>query len=338
MTKEIVAPIKTKTNTYKVFVTSAYTDTHPISTFLEFTKLDKIKSHQVISDPEQADIILFIENSRYEEDHFFSKLKSHNLVKKYPDKVFMYNSHDMPWFVLPGLYTCIPKKQFDYNHMSAGPYIEVVNDYIQCDFSKTPKYLYSFFGARSSDIRRKLFNIKHHPRSIMLETAQHIFYGGNRPKSPQVQYAELMSDSKFVLAPKGIGTSSVRLFEILRAGRIPVVISDNLVLPPGPDWNKCSVQVLESEVDKIPEILEKHEASWPENSKVARKAYEDFFAPDTIFNYFIDSIGKLKKTSSTTPRLGYRNTIAYYRYVNRKLVIENIKVVLNFLKSKVKGA
>jgi hypothetical protein len=124
----------------------------------------------------------------------------------------------------------------------------------------------------------------------------------------------------------------------MKAGRIPVIISDDLVLPPGPEWSKCSVQVLESEVDKIPEILEKQEASWPEHSRLARKAWEDFFAPDTIFNYFIDSLAELKKKKSTRPRLGVHHTMAYYRYVNRKLVIEKLRPFINFLKSKVNGA
>jgi hypothetical protein len=326
MSKENLTPYTSKTTgCFKVFVTSAYEDPWPLSAFLEFAKLDKVKNHQLVSDPAQADIILFIENARYHDDFFFRKLINHRLVKKYPTKVFMYNPHDLPWFVLPGLYPCIPRQQYDSSRVASSPYLEVVNEFITCDFSNPPKYLYSFFGAPSSNVRRKLFEIPPHPRSMMLASPQHIFFGKEKPKSPQVQYADLMGDSKFVLAPKGIGTSSLRLFEIMKAGRVPVIISDNFIFPSGPDWDNCSVKVSEADVLKIPSLLESLEDSWPGKSKAARKEWENFFAPDTIFNYFIDRLGELKQQGHSTARTGIHDSFAYWRYVNRKLVIEKVK-------------
>ncbi len=37
-------------------------------------------------------------------------------------------------------------------------------------------------------------------------------------------------------APRGIGASSVRIFEAMRAGRAPVIISDDWIVPPVGDW------------------------------------------------------------------------------------------------------
>ena len=56
------------------------------------------------------------------------------------------------------------------------------------------------------------------------------------------RFAETMFRSKFVLCPRGHGTSSIRLFETLAAGRVPVVISDDWVAPKGPTWDACSVR------------------------------------------------------------------------------------------------
>jgi hypothetical protein len=260
-------------------------------------------------------------------------------VKKYPDKTFMFNPHDVPWAILRGLYANIPKDQFDEKYLASAPYFEIVNKYIYCDFSKDPEHLYSFYGAPSSGIRKKIFKMKHHPRARILHSMQHMFFEkGEKPQLPQVQYAELMTNSKFVLAPRGIGTSSIRLFEILQAGRVPVVLSDRYVFPKGMDWKKFAIIVPEKDIDRLPEILEREEASWPERSAAAKKTWDDHFAPQSVFHYFIENIRELKRHDhrmSTSLRI--RNLYPYWKYAFRKLVIERVSPVLKPLIQKAKA-
>lgn len=47
----------------------------------------------------------------------------------------------------------------------------------------------------------------------------------------RVSYLANMNDSQFVLCPRGAGLSSIRFFEALRMGRIPVLIADETKLP-----------------------------------------------------------------------------------------------------------
>ncbi len=319
----------------KVFITSAYDDPKPIVFFREYARLDRFKNHITVDGADEADIIFFIENSRYTSDYFFSKLKRHPLVKKYPEKVFMYNPHDMPWFVLRGLYTCMPKQRFDSKYIAASPYVEVINTYVECDFTISPKYLYSFFGAPSSAARRKIFDMTHHSRGIVMDSPANIFFSDNmyKPKTPQLQYAALLTNSKFVLAPQGIGPSSIRLFEIMKAGRVPVIISDNFTYPKGPDWDRISITLPEDHVQNIPQLLEKEEHTWLEKARLARKAWEDYFAPDSVFNYFVNTALELKKNDvRLTFEFMYRQTIADGKYRFRKLIIQNVKVLITFLK------
>ena len=35
----------------------------------------------------------------------------------------------------------------------------------------------------------------------------------------------MLRQSKFVICPRGVGTSSIRLFECLRAGRVPIIVA-----------------------------------------------------------------------------------------------------------------
>ena len=315
----------------KVLITTAYQDPEPITSFLALAALDRIKKYELVTDPEAADIIFFIENSHYHGDYFFSELKKNHLVRKYPNKVFMYNSHDMPWLILPGLYACMPKRYFDKSFMAASPYIEVINPYINCDFTNEPKFLFSFYGALSSIPRRKLPGIRHQRGRVLVSTVG--MYGEHKPEDLQLQYAQLLSDSKFVLCPKGIGTSSIRLFETLQAGRVPVIIADDWVAPMGPDWEQFAVFIREKDVYKIPEILELEEHHWNTKSRLARKAWEDFFAPDVMFSYMIDVISCFKENYTTISRSAQIvHYMPYIRYVFRALVIRRIKKITQLTK------
>ena len=309
----------------KVYVTSAYEDTEPFNSALSAIKLDKFQKHSVTDDPASADIILFIENSRFHEDYFYQRLKSHPLLKLYPSKVFMYNPHDQPWYILPGLYGNMPRKLYNNNFMAASPFFEETNSLMYCDFSKTPEYLFCFNGNPQScpSLRNKVLRLKH-PRAKLENVYSAIF--GKHPQSVKLGYADLMTASKFVLCPKGSGTASFRLFEAMRAGRVPVILSDKWVPPVGPSWDDFSIRIAQKDVDKIPEILEREEANWEKKDRLARQTWEDYFAPDTIFNYMIDQVLELRIRMQNGKRpsvIGQR--LKFFKYAFRRLVIQNIK-------------
>jgi hypothetical protein len=280
-----------------VFVTSAYSDPQPIEDFLRTVKKCPLIRYKLVENPASADIILFVENSHYHADRYFKRLKNHPLVQQYPNKVFMYNPHDTPWMVLPGLYPSMPKNRFDKRVMATSAFIEIHNTYIQCDFSRTPRLLYSFRGMPYTRARKKVLQLKH-PRGESMAFAANIYGHGSAIKEPQVQYAELLLDSKFVLCPKGIGTSTSRIYEVMEAGRVPVIIADQWVPPSGLNWNEFAVFVSENDVKNIPQILEGIEPDWEKMARRAREVWEYNFAPGVIFNYMIENILSLENLST----------------------------------------
>ena len=309
----------------KVYITSAYDDIEPLDSALRAVNHDKVHKHSVTDDPASADIILFIENSRFHKDYFYQKLQSHPLVKSYPSKVFMYNPHDQPWFVLPGLYINMPKKLFNNNFIAASPFFEEINTYLYCDFSKTPEYLFSFNGNPQScpSVRYKLLKLEH-PRARLENCYTPNF--GQHALPVKLGYADLMAASKFILCPRGSGTASFRLFEAMRVGRVPVIISDNWVPPTGPSWDDFAIRIAQKDIDKIPEILEREEANWEKKARLARQAWEDYFAPDTLFSYLIDQLLELKTLMQNGERpsvIGHR--AKFLKYAFRRLIIQNVK-------------
>ena len=76
------------------------------------------------------------------------------------------------------------------------------------------------------------------------------------------EYRNALGSSRFVLCPSGSGPNTLRFWEALGSGAIPVLLSDDLVLPGDRQaWEDAIVLVPESKdsVMDIPETLKKIE-------------------------------------------------------------------------------
>jgi hypothetical protein len=73
----------------------------------------------------------------------------------------------------------------------------------------------------------------------------------------------------------------------MQAGVAPVLLSDKYDLPKGPDWDSFLLRIPESRLKEIPQILDAHVAESSELGYRARAAWEQWFAPDKVFNNII---------------------------------------------------
>lgn len=286
-----------------IFVTSAYSDPEPISSFLRMASHSR--RHCLTADPAKADVILFVENSRYHQDAFFSRLKRHPLVRKYRELCFMYNEHDRPWCVLPGLYCSMPSRWFDSARQVATRYIRLLNP-VETSLSDKPDLLFSFMGnSQHTPVRARLLKLRH-PKAIIEDTISfNAFFAIGNTKNHE-RYADLVRRSRFVLCPRGAGTSSIRLFETLRAGRVPIIIADQWVAPEGPDWAKCSVRVREDQIDQIPELVSEIDPQWPQMALFARKTWATWLSDEVLFDHMGDALSELLERRRIPEKLAQR--------------------------------
>lgn len=149
------------------------------------------------------------------------------------------------------------------------------NKDINKSFKKT--LLYSFIGSFSkyyiSNIRQKIFELplKNDIHIINRGAEWHfdpVVYSSKQNKNGELnlvnnhmkktfEYNELLLKSKFTLAPSGTGPNSIRFWEALAVGSIPVLLADTLELPENKLWNKAILRVKESDIEKIDDILRK---------------------------------------------------------------------------------
>jgi hypothetical protein len=108
----------------------------------------------------------------------------------------------------------------------------------------------SFVGTYTSHPIRERMKTRIYGDGIIYRDSYHIdtnmFDVKNKKEKEETEYKDILQRSRFSLCPRGSSPSSVRFWESLHAGAIPVLISDNWCLP---DWNWKDTIVKISEKD-----------------------------------------------------------------------------------------
>jgi hypothetical protein len=215
-----------------------------------------------VDDPADADLILFTECHQLASDWRLQAISRSQLAHSYPDRVAVYNQRDRPWCSLPGVYVNMPKRSFRPRWQVAGSYWHIQDpaERVDAGFVGEPRYLYSFVGGASSQrCRLDIFRLPRSSRSCVELVEDFAFTNAARMR----RFAEVLFESAFVLCPRGLGTSTYRLFEVLAAGRAPVIISDDWVAPNGPDWGSFSIRWPEARIPELPAALERRQSEAP---------------------------------------------------------------------------
>jgi len=157
--------------------------------------------------------------------------------------------------------------------------------------------LYSFQGAYDnrwylSNIRDKIFNMKH-PKNCFINKIghwhfEHVVYSKMQSNSYILnendsdmdrtnKYNKLLLDSRYSLCPSGTGPNSIRFWESLAVGSIPVLLADTLELPAHELWNDAIVILLEKDIGQLNSILQNIDSVKEQNMREnCLKIYNDF--------------------------------------------------------------
>ena len=253
--------------------------------------LDRFGVHTLTDDPAAADVIIFVENC--DTTRHFWEARRHPVYRAHRERCFLVSRNDVPIPFLPGIYASIPRRWYDPARTRSGFYLDVFDKpFIHAAPADQPRsYLYSFIGQLSTDPIRAALAQLSHPDQFIFDTSSYWPYADLPATTRQAledQYADVAARSRFVLCPRGLGVSSIRLFEMMRMGRAPVIISDEWVPPVGPDWDAFSVRVPEQAIDQIPDLLDNRADHAIEMGRAARAAWENWFAPEVTFHRVVE--------------------------------------------------
>lgn len=114
---------------------------------------------------------------------------------------------------------------------------------------------------------------------------------GGDPKKLRQEYIDNILNSDFILAPKGDGNFSLRFYETLSAGRIPVLIDTDCVLPLESEINYDEVMVRVpyqnlNQADKL--ISDWYEQLSPTDWVAKQRAARELFAAKLRYDQFFN--------------------------------------------------
>ena len=256
---------------------------------------ERSRRHTLTNDPEAADLILLcglLDNALFPRE-----IWSHPLYRAHRGKCARLGTEDNVTAWVPGLYASLPRRfagagarGAPYPHVAFADHLPDSPPLAAADGAdRRPPFLYSFLGAFETHPLRRRIGRLNDERALIEDTTRHPGreYGQTAEtySAYRERFARMMSQSLFILCPRGSGASSIRLFEALKAGRVPVIVSDDWTPPNGPDWDSCSLRVREAEVERLPEILRAAEPLFHRLSQNAADVWRRFFAAGALFDY-----------------------------------------------------
>ncbi len=272
-------------------------------------ELDRFRVDSLTADPAAADLIIFVEF--YGGGWYFDRVRAHPFVRQYREKCFLFCANPFVIPFLPGVYAGI-EKRWASSRTRPGFYLGRTQNpftvYTAPDHDLP--YLFSFMGSVSNaPVRAQLATLRH-PRSFFQNTAADFERILSRKMDRQERldydrrYAELTKATKFVLCPRGLSASSIRLFETMRMGRVPVILSDGWVPPAEPAWHEFAIQVREKDFARIPRLLESREADAVEMGNRARAEWERCFSEEVLFHRLAELCLDIKNKRTVPETLG----------------------------------
>jgi len=134
-------------------------------------------------------------------------------------------------------------------------------------FNPLKKHLASFTGMISNDFminddRLKIYETYSSEDSFFIRNSGKSFYEnnvyGNQTKTPRNDFLDILKNSFFSLCPSGTGPNSIRLWESINAGSIPVFFSSRpeLVEIDSCDWRDCTISIEDYQsIENLPRYL-----------------------------------------------------------------------------------
>jgi hypothetical protein len=273
-------------------------------------------SIKVVDDHREADVVI-VPASTKAFGHRLQALQTINGFAETPHKFIVYVREDIFHFPLPGVYPACTSywkstgwalpSHFISDHLPKW-------NYSRDELTTQRDLLFSFIGEfRTHPVRNSLGSLTHE-RGLVLDVSQESNRWWDRSWEEQRpfkdRFRESLLRSKFVLCPRGVIPNSMRIFDAIQAGAIPVLIADGLVLPEGPRWSEFTVAVREKDVQSIPARLESLEPRAHEMGVAARAAWESYFSPERSFTSLVSWAltirDNLQTQTMTVPRVWSR--------------------------------
>lgn len=254
---------------------------------------------ELVSDAKLADIIVFVETVDWRDPHF-RRVQRHPVVREYRDKTVLYNEADTSRARLPALAV----NALDVPWQIGIGSLPIHEDQAPVERADAePTELMSFVGSRSSKVRHGILDryASAHPAVIDTDTFNSWTSTRKERTRQRRTFERALVAGLFTLCPHGLGTTSLRLYEAMQAGRCPVILADRWVEDFGVDWS-FALRVAERDHDRLEEILgavPRGEAL--ERGAEGRRQWEAVYSPERYLHTVAQAARTLLEQRVTVP-------------------------------------
>lgn len=204
-------------------------------------------------------------------------------LSRHDVETIVWDTGDRPTGRQSGFYCSLGRGLFDPARHCSISYPVIFNEFIEQAPFEEAGLDFGFVGSMTAGVRRRLMQ-RFGPIAARLNATmadadyvvpwQKFAHAAVDAKRTD---ADFIRRTRFVLCPRGQGVSSIRLFEVMKSGRVPVIISDAFV-PPAlqgrTGWTDAAIFVREHEIETIPAVVGEHLASWETMAANARRLWE----------------------------------------------------------------
>ena len=291
--------------------------------------------YKLTKSPREADIIIGGAINSLDQSNIFGLIRP---LTRGDIFRFVWDWSDRPAGRSSGFYCALPSNLTDSRRHHCISYPIAFNELVTLFPPDDAHLNYGFLGGISTTFRARMVErlkpLEARTNSS-ISVQQHDWQNpyNRQPSQHKTDFINHLRTTKFILCPRGYGVGSARLFETMKAGRVPVIISDKYVLPSDVDWQACSLRVKQSEIDSIPGLIENNIDRWHLMASAARAEWESNFSDAGILSY----IGRRsEQTLNKGPAITYLESIAFSISRSRALFEERARPLAGAAKRRLK--
>jgi hypothetical protein len=296
-----------------------------------FRLADSEGEHSVTDNRQRADAVIHTWADQLNESTVRALLRPLSL-----DDVtqLVWDWEDWPTGRMTGFYCSLQRGLHDPRRHRTTCYPIVFNEFVREFPQSDARFHFGFVGGMTAGVRKRLVALlkptEREDNSII--RAQGGIWAEACVRSPsqsKLDYAEFLAGTRFILCPRGFGVGSARLFETLKAGRVPIIISDGYVPPVGVDWDSCSIRIREDDIPRIREVVASSMNRWPSMAANARAVWERHFSDWNLLANLASGIQEMRAAVTNVDLAG---KAAYAARVAAAIVIDQAKPKLGLVK------
>jgi hypothetical protein len=273
-------------------------------------------------DPAKADIIILWEGFEYKRPEYIRILENDPLIRAHAERVYTVNYDDHPEGLLAGIYTSLEGTLFNSALHRIWPFFLMNNPRVYDLTSEdviplNPKFLFSFTGAASHEVRKRLFSLYASPSPKYC--VEHVRKWYNHGDDDRLKFAQVALNSVFCLCPHGFCAYTPRITEVMAMARVPVIIADDWIPISFEENVPYYIKVAEKDIEHLGDILSLRLGDAEEYRLNARMLWEKYCSPSRRASAVVRCIANLAK------HIGNRMSYDDYREIwNSKAFLKRL--------------